>query len=197
LPSEKCPGPRAEQAPGRRDEEANVTIPLECDCGQKLRVKDEHGGRKVRCPKCQGVLEVPIPITPLEDDPPVMEMVTDTPSATPKRPLPPPLPDEDDGEETERQRKRRILPGSVTLDKAKSRRRRGDDDDDFDPPPIAKPQESWFGNTNAGVLGGMAMFVGGLVVFFGLLAVGFIWPYSLIVSVLGLITVGKGLISRE
>jgi hypothetical protein len=174
-----------------------VAIPLECDCGQKLRVKDEHGGRKVRCPKCQGVLEVPIPITPLEDDPPVMEMVTDTPSAAPKRPVLPPLPDEDDVEDTERRSKRRILPGSVTLDKAKSRRRRGDDDDDFDPPPIAKPREGWFGNANAGVLGGFAMIAIALIWFFGGLAAGIIFYYPPILFIIGGIAVVKGLVSRE
>src|SRR5687767_14973442 len=28
-------------------------------CGQPVRVKDEFAGKKVRCPKCQGVIAIP------------------------------------------------------------------------------------------------------------------------------------------
>jgi uncharacterized protein (TIGR00266 family) len=36
-----------------------VAILIECSCGKQLQVKDEHAGKKVRCPACQNVLVVP------------------------------------------------------------------------------------------------------------------------------------------
>jgi len=36
-----------------------MPIAVSCPCGKQLRVKDEHGGKKVRCPDCQQVLPVP------------------------------------------------------------------------------------------------------------------------------------------
>jgi hypothetical protein len=38
-----------------------MPIPLKCDCGRSLRVKDDLAGRKVRCPVCKSVLTVPEP----------------------------------------------------------------------------------------------------------------------------------------
>ncbi|QDT09619.1 hypothetical protein K239x_15650 [Planctomycetes bacterium K23_9] len=32
---------------------------LYCDCGKELRVSDQYAGRRVRCPSCQSVLDVP------------------------------------------------------------------------------------------------------------------------------------------
>jgi hypothetical protein len=37
-----------------------MAISLTCACGQKLKVKDEMGGRKAKCPGCQAILEVPV-----------------------------------------------------------------------------------------------------------------------------------------
>lgn len=41
------------------DRTSSSTIDVVCSCGKRLRVKDEHAGRKVRCPKCQSVSQVP------------------------------------------------------------------------------------------------------------------------------------------
>src|SRR5689334_3296414 len=32
---------------------------LECDCGKRLNVPDEHAGKRVKCPACSQVLTVP------------------------------------------------------------------------------------------------------------------------------------------
>jgi hypothetical protein len=45
---------------------------LDCTCGKKLRVPDEHAGKSVRCPSCNAVLTVP--------------------AAAPSAPTPPPVP---------------------------------------------------------------------------------------------------------
>lgn len=34
-------------------------IQVQCGCGSKLAVPAQHAGRKVRCPKCKGVVDVP------------------------------------------------------------------------------------------------------------------------------------------
>ena len=57
-------------------------------CANELNVSDQYAGRKVRCPKCQGVLAVP----PLSA-PEASEEVTPT-VPRPRRPAMPPLPDE-------------------------------------------------------------------------------------------------------
>ncbi len=38
-----------------------MPISMGCQCGRKFKVKDEAGGKKVRCPDCQKVLVVPEP----------------------------------------------------------------------------------------------------------------------------------------
>jgi len=38
-----------------------MPIPVRCSCGKTLAVKEEHAGKKVRCPACRAVLEVPAP----------------------------------------------------------------------------------------------------------------------------------------
>jgi hypothetical protein len=45
-----------------------MSIPIRCDCGKSLKVKDEAAGRKVRCPGCGVVLPIPKPEIPKEAD---------------------------------------------------------------------------------------------------------------------------------
>jgi ribosomal protein S27E len=37
-----------------------MAIPVECkSCGHKARVPDNAAGKKIRCPKCNNVIQVP------------------------------------------------------------------------------------------------------------------------------------------
>jgi hypothetical protein len=36
-----------------------MAIQVDCSCGKRLVAEDEHAGRKVRCPSCQGLVGVP------------------------------------------------------------------------------------------------------------------------------------------
>lgn len=36
-------------------------IAIECACGRKLKVKDEHAGKRIRCPECSEPVKVPVP----------------------------------------------------------------------------------------------------------------------------------------
>src|SRR4051812_40620692 len=37
-------------------------------CGQAVKVKDEFAGKKMRCPRCQGVIAIPAAAAPLPTD---------------------------------------------------------------------------------------------------------------------------------
>lgn len=45
-----------------------MSIPMNCTCGKSLKVRPDFAGKRVRCPQCQTVLTVPIPV-PDEVDP--------------------------------------------------------------------------------------------------------------------------------
>lgn len=45
-----------------------MSLLIECACGQKLKVRDEFAGKKVKCPKCGKVVTAPVP-PPLEEEP--------------------------------------------------------------------------------------------------------------------------------
>lgn len=36
-------------------------IPMTCTCGKTIGVKDEHAGRRIRCPACNTAMSVPVP----------------------------------------------------------------------------------------------------------------------------------------
>jgi hypothetical protein len=38
-----------------------MPIALSCECGKRLRIKDEFAGRSVRCPACRATLDIPEP----------------------------------------------------------------------------------------------------------------------------------------
>ena len=36
-----------------------MTIALTCECARKFKVKDEHAGRRLKCPSCGNILAIP------------------------------------------------------------------------------------------------------------------------------------------
>jgi phage FluMu protein Com len=63
-------------------QDAAMPITISCPCGKKLRVADEHAGKRVKCPACQAISTVPVP-----DPEPVFEIVEPAPKpAAPQRP---------------------------------------------------------------------------------------------------------------
>lgn len=38
-----------------------MPIEVACACGRTFKVKDEHAGRRVKCPACGSVLDIPMP----------------------------------------------------------------------------------------------------------------------------------------
>lgn len=59
-----------------------MSIRIKCSCGQLLNVADSSGGKKVRCPSCQLVIQVPVVPTPAK---PVIDPFADIPLAQTNR----------------------------------------------------------------------------------------------------------------
>ncbi len=66
-----------------------MAISFQCECGRKLSARDEHAGRRARCPACLTVLRVPIfqhePRRESEDTYALEEIVTPGPPPSPAR----------------------------------------------------------------------------------------------------------------
>ena len=48
-----------------------MSIPVRCQCGKAFAARDDLAGKRVKCPACGGVLQIPSPpaLAPLDDDP--------------------------------------------------------------------------------------------------------------------------------
>jgi hypothetical protein len=181
-----------------------MPILITCDCGTKLRARDEQSGKRIRCPSCKEILEVPeagaAPTTPVprkdsvspsaisekgqpkrrssapEDD----ERPTSRKSRSGiKKELPEELPEIED-EEEERPRKKSRLKKNVAGTGTKN------------------VSGSTWGLEGAGfrrgVLGGIAMMVIACVWFVGGLFAGYIFFYPPILFIIGLVALIKGII---
>ena len=142
-----------------------MAIAVTCSgCDRTMKVKDDFAGQRALCPFCKA--EVRVPSQERTGGRSEYGLVDDDP---PHR------------DESRRPRQR-------DEDDEPRRRPRLRDDEDI---PIRKRKSG--GGTNGGVWSGVLMMVGGLVWFFGALALDVIWPYPLILSVVGLVTLIKGL----
>lgn len=59
-------------------------LTVECTCGKKLTVKDEHAGKLVRCPGCQATVRVPMAESP--------SVLPETEESISEKPTPPAIP---------------------------------------------------------------------------------------------------------
>jgi hypothetical protein len=88
-----------------------MAIPMICSCGKSLLIKPELAGKRVKCPQCKEILEVPADSSePIEtnievEEPqkPALKYVT----AKAVKPRPEPEPEEDDEDEPRPRRSRR------------------------------------------------------------------------------------------
>src|SRR5215472_3649935 len=61
-----------------------MPIAMSCSCGRALNIKDELGGKKIRCPACKSVLAVPV--KEIDADDLMLEVLpADEPEETPRR----------------------------------------------------------------------------------------------------------------
>jgi hypothetical protein len=197
--------------------ETLMPIPLQCDCGRSMRVKDELAGRKVKCPQCAAVLTVPQPEPPAEDQ--AYELISDdgpeeevrprgrarsaseeSVQAAPSRRRPAAAEDdeEDDPEERRRERRRRREreQDEEEEEDRRSAQRRREYRRDVARIEQPRPASRGFGSLNAGIVGGLLMIVIAIVWFGAGLMFGIIFFYPPILAIIGIGAIIKGLASR-
>jgi hypothetical protein len=164
-----------------------MPISLKCACGRALRAKDELAGRKVRCPQCSAVLNVP----QAARKQPAREEILDAELLEPPvRAAAPPVARASDsyaaetgaGDEPRPVRR----PKPPTFRPRKPRRQ-----------PKVAFERGWFGSTNSGVVGGILMMVIAVVWFVLGLMAGWLFYYPPVLLVIGLIAMIKGLMSER
>jgi hypothetical protein len=141
--------------PGR-----SMPITLNCSCGKILRIADEHAGKRVKCPACQGILSsasaAPVAAPPParspspKPAPPAFEVVEDEPPPVVRGPSATRARADDDDDDGHGPRK-----AERTADAPRSKpafRKRAEDDDDDEPRPRKKKRRRV--SRRAGALGG-------------------------------------------
>jgi DNA-directed RNA polymerase subunit RPC12/RpoP len=166
-----------------------MPIALRCACGRSLRAKEELAGRKVRCPACGKILVVP-PLARAKEEEEIPDVLPADPAPRPARRR---LTETEEDEAFEARRRppafpveseeRERLPPRPPGARRRRRRRPAE-------------REGWFGNINAGLLGGVAMMVIAVVWFVLGLMGGFIFFYPPILFVIGIAALIKGIIDR-
>jgi hypothetical protein len=193
-----------------------MPIQVACDCGKKLRVKDESAGKKIRCPGCQEILSVPAPdlVEPDEDD--VSAAVTSEPPKPAPRSKRKSDPDDEEStavtanapKTTPWDKKRTDDDEEDEDEPPRSRKRRDDeeDEDDEDRPRRRKKKrrrdkEDAASSSQAGpyasIGGGVLMMIGATVWCIAGLAFDRIFIYPPILFVIGIIAVVRGAMTRE
>jgi len=114
-----------------------MPVEFTCECGKRLRIKDELAGKKVRCSACLAVSTVPAPPPDRGDEEDLDSRDERPPEPRPGRtatrataPEPKPDPSDDDDED------------APARPKSKSRRKRDNG--------RTASEEGWFGGMNAG-----------------------------------------------
>jgi hypothetical protein len=146
-----------------------MAISMSCACGRALRLKDELAGRKIRCPQCSIVLQVPDgdvadDFEAAPDPPSPATAAIRTSSSYQPAPAPPPRPPEP----PKRRKRRRSSSG------------RG------------------FGiSFSPGIIAGLLMMIGAVVWFVVGLYAGWLFFYPPILFILGLIRFVMSLMGHE
>ena len=105
-----------------------MPITLNCTCGKTLRIADEHAGKRIKCPACNGILSSAVPQPAM----PAFEVVEDEPKQlTQARPVAKPRAVDDDDDTGYGVRK---AERSADTPKPKPAFRKRSDDDDGDEP---------------------------------------------------------------
>ncbi|MCU0703090.1 MAG: hypothetical protein MUF18_03770 [Fimbriiglobus sp.] len=199
-----------------------MSITFNCGCGERLEVDDELAGLQARCPYCEAVVRVPAAAPmPAKRAKPVRPAATDDErgayagSLNPHEGRDRPSKrrrdeddeevrpskrrrDEDDEDEEERPSKRRRALADVDDDDDRPRRRRraeDEDDEDDDRPRRRRRREPEYKLFNKQTIGGAICIFIGVTVFVVLLFFDIIWFWMLILTVIGFISLIRGLVT--
>jgi hypothetical protein len=125
-----------------------MPITLNCGCGKILRIPDEHAGKRVKCPACNGILSA----APPQPAMPAFEVVEDEPKQlAPARPVAKPARPHHDEEEDDDYPVRKAERSAA---KPQPAFRTSADDDDDQPRPKRKKKRKIRKSRSAGFLGG-------------------------------------------
>jgi hypothetical protein len=172
-----------------------MPIAVSCTCGRAMQIKDEFAGRKVRCPDCRGVVEVPEPhlltdeLEVLNVAPPEADVDTKPSRASVTARPPRPVRDDDETGVCDEPRRRPVDDEPPSRPERKRRPR----------PRIRREDPSprgGFGTVNAGIAGGLLMMLIAVVWFVGGLMFDIIFFYPPILFILGLVAFIRGLSDR-
>jgi hypothetical protein len=165
-----------------------MPIPLSCDCGRSMRIKDELAGRKIRCPACKNVITVRGPQATKAEDEVLIALPEDSESDIPVvQPVP-----KDASIRTEGQVRRpssavrRSLPVPLTMPAAPVKRRKL-------PRRKASRRSGPLLVVHREIVAGVLMMVGATVWFVVGFALGWVFFYPPILFVLGIAAVVRGL----
>lgn len=151
-----------------------MPISLSCDCGHSLRVKDELAGKRIRCPTCKSALSVPSG----DDD----DFLNDLPVPPVRKKKPRTDEDEELAE----------LPPALPAPKKK---KKADTEDEADE--SSNSRAGGFGSASAGIGGGILMIIIAIVWFVVGLYAGYIYFYPPVLLVLGIVSIGKGMMNND
>jgi hypothetical protein len=171
-----------------------MPIALKCACGKSLRTPDALAGKKVRCPGCQIVLEVPVLLPdPIErpKPPPLPAVQLEEADDLPMVVLPARKKESDNYVMTdEPPRRRRDIAEEDPLYRI---RRRSRDVKDRD----RTHNNPWLHGIDASIGGGILMMVIAVVWFCGGLALDIFFIYPPILFIVGLVALIRGIVNHK
>jgi hypothetical protein len=165
-----------------------VPISVTCTCGKALRVKDEIAGKKIRCPVCKQVLEVPVPEmdVEMEDDAADTQIREQPAPKVPARSKPRDDYDEEEDDEPPRRKKKR------SKKKHELQKLRWSDVEERP----RREHRPWIVISPA-IVTGVLMMIGAVVWFAAGLAFGRIFFYPPVLFIFGIAAVVRGLMGHE
>lgn len=177
-----------------------MPISVKCTCGKAFKLKDELGGKKVRCAACKAIIAVPKPAEDAEDEPAELVLIEDDPpepkkssprardesirSESPRAPVPArSFEFESDDEPPSRRKRRQVV--------------EEDDEDDYEERPRRRRKKKSSGfAVSPLIFTGLLMMAGAVVWFCGGLAFDVIFFYPPVLFVIGIVTTVKGFMGK-
>jgi hypothetical protein len=164
-----------------------MSISLSCPCGRKGRLKASLAGRKVRCPDCGELLEVPAAAGPRDVEQEALDLLL---SDSPAEERTAPAAQRDEAVQTHPPREPARIP-TIAPPRMPYRPKASPKAPERGPRVVF--EEGWFGSVNAGVIGGVLMILIAVAWFVAGFAAGRIFFYPPILVVIGFGAILKGL----
>jgi hypothetical protein len=168
-----------------------MSISLSCPCGRTGRLNASLAGRKVRCPNCKKLLEIPTADGPRDVEQEALDLwLSDSPAEERAAPAA-------QREEAVQTHPAREPARAPMLAPPRMPHRPKASSKVPERAPRVVFEEGWFGSVNAGVIGGVLMILIAVVWFVVGFAAGRIFFYPPILVLIGFGAIIKGLFNRD